>query len=959
MKKLPGLLSCIFLLFVGIVYSLGSIQTQIMHPSQIDLCGNYQQYVTITASNIYNKENTTITNVVAELVIPGSAGLNFVSSKFFSIGNINALSYSSLNPSWTIQCNSPVQGVYSAYVNYSSSNNYRGSSIDEVNTVLVVHEATPLDADISIIEGTPTTPTEENIPVIADNTPTIVVYTNRDAICKGSLDKDELYEDLDFVFYGTSTYHNYTFVNPIQDGEHTVFVRCKDSLNNIMPVSSKINFIIDTAPPEITLLAPQSVVLDTFTKFEIQTNEESDCVYSDDDDDDFDDMIDFDTVTGNTFTTTLYDVRNGEEKYYVKCKDLINNLASASFIIKIEEAPSAEIIISQKPPLKEGTYQLRLMPSKKLRSIPFLSYSFTDEPSFNREISLIKEDSYYKGYLILDSYETNRVGFFRFEGYDISGNRGTEITEGSLFLVDTIKPGPVNSIEISAVADDFIALRWYYEGEEEDHFIVYKSTSSGVDYIHNYDTAASEEFEDEDVQPGVTYYYRVAAVDSAGNIGPLSREISGTATGQAQETQSTVQVDKPKTDTLYQYNKTLKSIESLYIDIEWAKNNLNELRTKESAVDELNLLKDISDASEELDKLKNQLNNVFRLSPTDTELKQVITKAEQSLATIKKTTPQKIEVSKKSTQVQPNDEMSIDTAIQELLKNTNYTEKQIRKYAEVNNEIQSDVKVESEIKTLTIEYLNGDSSVQTFIIKKVSYESPDSLNSVKLVEIIPKTVASDISTIDFRTPDYIIVNEDPVVMWDLDQLSYEKRELQYIIFSEDKSESAKSARTIVLLNPEDAIEDDGNIITGFTTLISGITAFSVIQSVGIFIGILLVIGLLLYYIIVVKEVPMPAITNRINIFKKNEEVQKIDDNLITSPHHYFYLQNGDVIRSLSELLAVVSQLEDVIYYYHANDQKNDFVNWIRAVFNKNDLADALQNAKSREEFVNLLQKYLL
>ena len=46
-------------------------------------------------------------------------------------------------------------------------------------------------------------------PIISDNTPTIEVNTNKNAICKGSLDVDEAYENMDFIFYGTQKEHDY------------------------------------------------------------------------------------------------------------------------------------------------------------------------------------------------------------------------------------------------------------------------------------------------------------------------------------------------------------------------------------------------------------------------------------------------------------------------------------------------------------------------------------------------------------------------------------------------------------------------------------------------------------------------------------------------------------------------------------------------------------------------------
>jgi len=53
------------------------------------------------------------------------------------------------------------------------------------------------------------------------------------------------------------------------------------------------------------------------------------------------------------------------------------------------------------------------------------------------------------------------------------------------------------------------------------------SVTSDVDYVDYYDTSNSKQYVDNTVIDGVTYYYRIAAVDKAGNDGELSSIISG------------------------------------------------------------------------------------------------------------------------------------------------------------------------------------------------------------------------------------------------------------------------------------------------------------------------------------------------------------------------------------------------------------------------------------------------
>ena len=138
MRRIIILVIVLFLL--PFVIASGSLQTGSLTPIAVNLCGEYAQYATISANNIQNKENTTLSSVNAKLYITGNPGLSFVTPQTINLGDINALSTYSGSPSWTIQCNSPSQGLYTAYVNYSTGNGYKASSFDEAFSVITVHD---------------------------------------------------------------------------------------------------------------------------------------------------------------------------------------------------------------------------------------------------------------------------------------------------------------------------------------------------------------------------------------------------------------------------------------------------------------------------------------------------------------------------------------------------------------------------------------------------------------------------------------------------------------------------------------------------------------------------------------------------------------------------------------------------------------------------------------------------
>ncbi|MBT3463673.1 hypothetical protein HN827_03390 [archaeon] len=645
--KSKTLTPIIVMLFM-ISFVSANIQTVSLSPSSVDLCGDYSNYVTLSATGVTNQLNTTLTDVKAKLMIIGNSGLAHITNQEVNIGNIAPLSASTITPSWTIQCSNPNGGVYSAYIDYSTTNPLTATSLGQAESTIIVHQVEPLEVNVSVIEGQSTVVDDELPPVISDNTPTIDVDTNRDSICKGSLDHDEAFDDMDFIFFGTQKIHEYTFTSPLSEGLHEVYVKCKDSFDFTMQISTTIMFIVDTSNPEIEVVNPKSSITQDFVDFRIKTNEKSTCKYSDDDES-FGNMISFEENNETYFSSTLTNLEVGDNKYYIKCRDIVGNEHSLDYTIEVELPPTAIISVDVEPPLKAGTYEVTVLPSKNLRSIPTLSYSFTDSPTFSRYVSLEKSGSnLYVGYMILEDYENDKIGVFSYSGVDINGIKGNEITDGATFLIDTSKPIEITSIEATSDVLGDITLRWFYDLEDVKEFNIYRSVSSNTDYIHYYTKTFDDIYIDDDVENGITYYYRVAPVDFAGNIGSLSRTVSALSTKKSspnfivEETEQNM--DPPKFSTLKRYNDTLKIIERLLIDLDWAESNIKEKRTSEKIIDDLNLLKQIQDSTDDISKLKNQLNAINPNDETDKGLISTLGKAETIISTIEKTTPQKLDV---------------------------------------------------------------------------------------------------------------------------------------------------------------------------------------------------------------------------------------------------------------------------------------------------------------------------
>lgn len=98
---------------------------------------------------------------------------------------------------------------------------------------------------------------------------------------------------------------------------------------------------------------------------------------------------------------------------------------------------------------------------------------------------------------------------------------------------DTTPPGQVLDVTVSSVSYSKLGLSWIANTEPDiSYYNIYRSTSSGfVPAASNrIATSTVNSFNDNGVAPSTTYYYVVSAVDTSGNEGLPSSEVSGTTT---------------------------------------------------------------------------------------------------------------------------------------------------------------------------------------------------------------------------------------------------------------------------------------------------------------------------------------------------------------------------------------------------------------------------------------------
>lgn len=73
---------------------------------------------------------------------------------------------------------------------------------------------------------------------------------------------------------------------------------------------------------------------------------------------------------------------------------------------------------------------------------------------------------------------------------------------------------------------------------------------------------------------------------------------------------------------------------------------------------------------------------------------------------------------------------------------------------------------------------------------------------------------------------------------------------------------------------------------------------------------------------------------------------KLQEREVT-PDKYFFLRNGQPIRSLPELADALEYIDDITFEHHVNEYRNDFASWVRDALGNQDLATQLLSADNR------------
>lgn len=941
--------------------------SNIISSNPIDICGDYVSTTTIQSEVLIN--SGLLETVEAELLVP--AGSNIAVDEINQFFNVSSQSLTTLDINWNIECDENYPGEYAVFVNFYVNHSL---GYDTDSNILTVNVHSNIDSSPpNIIESSP-------IGVITQKSVPILVKTDEDSTCRyDTSDKD--YQQMSYLMQGSEKEHN--DIRLLQDGTHVFYVRCIDTNGNQMVSSETITFSLDSTAPQITSSGPSGIVSDTIL-LEIRTNEKATCRYSEAVNTDYQNMDKLMTTNDNLFH--YRDITLGKDglyEYFVKCKDIYGNINENDWIIQFEvdSPPTARISLSESSPLKSGIVKIELITSEKVIS-PKLTYILNEEGE--RNIPLEGSGSSWEGMMILDESDASKIGSFKFEAKDLSGNVGTTITQGAVFIVDSKKPKKIDILTAKVTLNQIIILEWYYE-EDVDFYKIYRSTNPDVTKLNFYTNAYKKDFTDYSLERGKTYYYKISAVDEAGNEAELSPEVYASI-------QEIVNIEKKELEPAFfpMVEKSKKSIDELILEI---KNY--ELELDENWDIELEIPKTLESIINKLEQIKTELESLKKQDINKDKLQLELDKIDLKVRSELKNIPIETKVvDEKITKSNPSTEeiKSSVSNILNILRLDNIDENNKQSLIENSIEIQNEYEITNTIKKVLVTY--KDESTKEFIIVTKEIIGDLSNKGYSMVEIIPKSFATSITDITFKIKNYDIIEKDPILRWKFSDIPNGK--LSYYIENNKDLNRLDNIQSVIVDDPQAYItktleeEIPTQKITGL--LFKPIESRPHVSQIGIVIGLLMLSILMIYYFFIQPET-IKTLKNDVNAIKEKiseahfhfdennhaeakqlyrhvekayhklseKEKSLVYDELLDLYHRYkgkndtkpLLLHNGMVIRNMYKLIHALKEIEDHDFYKNLQIYRRDICLWLDSI-GKHELSKLVSEQRTKSGIHTIL-----
>ncbi len=640
-----------------------------------------------------------------------------------------------------------------------------------------------------------------------------------------------------------ATAYNGTVTLP--DGVQTITAGCTRG-NETATANATIH--IDTTPPTMTL-GPAGTLYDDAVTLSATTDEPSDCRY-DTAAKPYAQMAQQLPGTASLSHQQTLSLGSGSYGYYVSCEDVYGNAADPQQVnFTVQNPPSAKITVDGSNPHKAGTYKVTLTTSEPLAGMPALTLTYQGGASQTLALSQADSETY-EGYIIVPDDAGEQVGSFQFSGKDEGGLTGTAITDGELFMVDTVKPATVQTFK-AVNGTGAVNLTWYYDAPGETTFNIYRSTQPGVDYTDYLASAtggtgtAGGSYLDTDTRQSVVYYYRIAAVDAAGNVGDLSHEewaSPATAAYQAQDVAAAL-------DPVLQVglDQRLNELEAWTMDAQRAAGDLGAETDKDKSgvIVDLGLLDAAQKAVQTLTSAKTDLEQLRTLALTKQQFDDKVTAIEQTISAARAGLALKVDILQKASYQEVPDQQSVDAAAALTLQGTGESEDAYLKAAAA---LQAATSIRTSVTQVHVSYADGSEHDYTIVSKRLSASEPQ--QDVVAVETVPKEMAATASDLTFIGGQPVVLQQDPVLQYSFGTLTQGR--IAYAVKQAIDPAVARGA-TLVLL-PKPTQQATAQQPAANETSPTGMAILSSISSIGggqlllAAIGLVIVAGLLVYYL---------------------------------------------------------------------------------------------------------------
>lgn len=540
----------------------------------------------------------------------------------------------------------------------------------------------------------------------------------------------------------------------------------------------------------------------------------------------------------------------GYHRYFIKCRNYDSGNSSEPEILEVvfnvNSLISADLILSHKSPIGVGRIDLDLKTSKIPSGVPTLEYSLNSQEY--KMIPLTGSLNSWRGYLIIDSSAKESILSFRFGATDLYGRKGNLITSESVYYVDTLPPGPVRDVRIESTGRN-IELDWE-DVNGADSYIIYRSVTSDVGLKDEYRTVEKSEFTDTGVDYGKLYYYAIAAMDAAGNVGSLS-SIVECRTDTALPTTKTMLNSK----LTAQVNQFLQELSYVKDQLNSANNNLKKKGDKEKYfIQTLKLENEISVLERDFSNIEAGAQSLKEQDLSEEVFKSKIEQLYARMRVAEKNIPTDLIILDSVSGPNELNDQIIGNAVE--AKNTFLSESEYRKAVKDSKRIaeEKSLSISSTITKIRVDYSGGLKKEIVFVER--NYDSLlEKMDGGYLVENFPTALESQFDKVKVVNMNYDLAADRKAIYFPTDV-----KKAAYYFEADVFDEVGNIIPSFVYLN-----SDSGTIrpvgISGFT-IFSGEGANQPLITISVLFAILLGAYLLLVYRRKKREIP-PAVKDRL------------------------------------------------------------------------------------------------